>query len=302
VICGLLRFCPAATAVEIKKVHAALTIDKCAICEQVVTLAESALANNATEQEISNLLNQLCTLIDNSPLKQFGAVCHQIADNVPLLVQLIESEAAPDVICGLLQFCPAVSAVEIKKVHVAHTIDKCTICEQVVSIVESALANNATEQEISNVLNKLCSVLDNSPLKEAGLICHDVAANIPVLINLLEQQLPPHEVCALLKICNSTVATEGKTLSGVDSCAMCTQVISLVEFELEQGKTIDEVVILAHDLCAVVAKNPILKPLAAACNKVADSLPDLLPQLINQLTPELVCAQLGQCPVTHRMQ
>jgi len=293
----------------VKLLSATAGIDKCAICEQVVSFAESALANNATQQEIEKVVNQLCTVIDNSPLKQFGPICHSIASNIPMLIELIESEVSPDVVCGLLKFCPAMEIVRSVSPQLP-TIDKCTICEQVVQFAETALLNNATEQEIANVVDKLCTVIDNSPLKQFGPICHDIASNIPVLVALLEQQLPPAQICALLKFCTSgSRITERGTLEivtqlGVDNCDMCKEIVALVEFEIEQNKTLTQVIALAHEVCDAIEKTP-LKPLAAMCNAVADALPDIIPQLVNQLPPDQVCADLGQCTakgVTHRLR
>ncbi len=151
-------------------------IDKCSVCTEVVTLAEGALKQNKTEQEIENVVNQLCAsehyffqpgpvlksyvlfpaVIDNSPLKQFGSVCHEIAANIPLLIQLIESEVPPSQVCSLLKFCSSKVLAKALKVKAA-AIDKCTICEEVVGVVEGALQKNSTETEIENLLNGLCS-------------------------------------------------------------------------------------------------------------------------------------------------
>ena len=38
-----------------------LGLDKCDICKEVVTLAEGALQQNKTEEEIASAVNSLCT-------------------------------------------------------------------------------------------------------------------------------------------------------------------------------------------------------------------------------------------------
>lgn len=262
---------------------------KCEMCEQIVTLAENALQQNSTEEEIATLLNSACTALENSPLKSLAATCHQVASNIPLLVQLLESELPPAKVCTLLKICS--SAIEVDEAR--NVGDKCAICEQVASLAESALEKNSTEQEIESLLDNFCNILENSPLKQFAPACKEVASNVPLLVQLLEQELPADRLCTLLKMCGSGHVVYVEEM-GVDNCDMCQEVIQLVEFELEQNKTETELVTLAKELCTAIGKTP-LAPLEAACNTLANDIPNLIVHLEQQETPKDICTKLGQC-------
>jgi len=68
----------------------------CAVCQVVVTTVEKMIASNATETEIIQTVDQICTLLDSSDCYAF------IAQYIPDLIQWIEDNEQP------LEFCTAV--------------------------------------------------------------------------------------------------------------------------------------------------------------------------------------------------
>jgi len=297
-ICALLNVCTAKVVVPALD----FGIDKCDVCKEVVGLAEGALQQNKTETEIETLLNELCSAIANSPLAEFAPICEQIAGNVPLLVQLIESQLPPEKICTLLKVCTSaqehVTPTVSESIAADLGIDGCDICKEVVTLAEAALQQNKTETEIETLVTELCGVIAKSPLSKFAEACNQIASNIPLLVQLLEQQLPAEKVCSLIQQCPAS-QTMAKTVVhhtaySMDSCDVCKEAVALAEYELEQQKTEQEITTLLHELCTALGNTP-LAPLAAQCNAVADAVPQLIPMIENKLTPATVCAVLKQC-------
>jgi len=296
-VCELLKFCTS-THVTTKAVRSFPSLgDDCETCTTIVTLAENALKENGTETEIAELLNSVCTAMESSPFSSFAPQCKEIASNVPLLVQLLESELPPQKVCQLLKQCTSTVSVTHTRMGVV-SVDKCEVCDLVVGFAEQALERNSTEEELGHLMDHVCSIIGSSPLSAYEPVCKQAVANIPLLVQLLESDLPPSKVCLLLKLCSSD-ASLGLVVTefGVDTCDVCKQVVEIAAFEVEQNKTETEIVTLAHDLCTELEKTP-LSPLAAACGVLADQIPSIIPQLVNKVDPATLCADLGQCNST----
>jgi hypothetical protein len=83
-----------------------------------------------------------------------------------LLIQLLESELTPEEICTLIGECSASNfskqlqtkaRIPSKHVEVESGVDGCDVCVEVVTLAESALAQNKTEEEIEALLHELCA-------------------------------------------------------------------------------------------------------------------------------------------------
>ena len=82
---------------------------------------------------------------------------------MPIIISLIQQEATPDTICRVLKMCPHASAPQPLTGKVG---DNCAVCKLVVNQVESALFNNKTEQEISDMLVNDVVVLELKCVEE----------------------------------------------------------------------------------------------------------------------------------------
>jgi hypothetical protein len=112
-----------------------------------------------------NELDCLATLVDlaTSPLSGLSGSCNKLADNVPLLIALLESELTPEEICILIGECSSA-----KKIHpnahknAKHSLSAvpdqdCLSCKSVVAVVENQLQSNQTETEIEDAVRMLCA-------------------------------------------------------------------------------------------------------------------------------------------------
>ena len=77
---------------------------------------------------------------------------------------------------------------------------KCDTCELSITALENYLQNNHTITELEQVLDNLC---DKTP------VSHDcselVNEYLPSIINLIEQEETPDEICNQIHLCNSTI-------------------------------------------------------------------------------------------------
>jgi hypothetical protein len=138
------------------------------------------------------------TGIDRSIFSDLSATCFSVASNVSGIESQVSNGKSPQDICLDLGSCN-----DTKHITSGHIVqlDECTICEEVTTIVEGALAANKTETEIVAKVNELCTVLASSPLSSLAPACAALAKDIPNVIQLVTQKFPPSTVCNLLGLC-----------------------------------------------------------------------------------------------------
>eukprot|EP00298_Acanthocystis_sp_HF-20_P005719 c15792_g1_i2.p1 GENE.c15792_g1_i2~~c15792_g1_i2.p1 ORF type:complete len:140 (+),score=27.26 c15792_g1_i2:66-422(+) len=81
--------------------------------------------------------------------------------------------------------------------------EECSVCEMVVGLVEKELASNSTEQEIEKLVGTACDAVSKY-VPEAKQVCSFVEANVPLIVQWIENDLSPQEVCQLLGACSGS--------------------------------------------------------------------------------------------------
>jgi len=275
--------------------------DKCSLCQELVTIAASALQNNQTIAEITTAVQDLCTAIGNSPLSYLKPECDALVSFVPQIVAWIVDEVPADQICQLIGFCSSSSAPASAKYAATFkdlNTDECATCQMLVGLVESELSQNSTEEKIQQVINELCDTLANSSLSILEPECRLFASNIDTVIQLLLTKETPLAVCTQIQLCNSSQSHVERVLTkqdvNLDDCTFCEELVTLGENALAQNKTADEIRTLILDLCAEIEKTP-LKVVSKECHFVADHVDEIVQLLLAQANPKEVCSVLGMC-------
>jgi len=76
----------------------------------------------------------------------------------------------------------------------------CSYCTTIVSSIEDYLAQNATQEEIEKNVDQLCALLPD----EFSLYCEAfIASEIPAIINYLNQNYTPAQVCSQIGLCST---------------------------------------------------------------------------------------------------
>lgn len=76
---------------------------------------------------------------------------------------------------------------------------KCDSCKLSIDVIENYLQKNHTVTELEQVLDNLC---DKTPVSRD---CSELVNEyLPSIINLIEQEETPDEICNQIHLCNST--------------------------------------------------------------------------------------------------
>jgi hypothetical protein len=176
-----------------KPIKRAVEQSVCAVCELVVQVAESYIENNATESQIQAKLDGICASLP-SP---YNGECTLIVNSyLPQILAWIQNNEPPHTFCGQIGFCkssPQVAKREIEQ-------SPCAVCQLVVSVAESYLANNATAAQIQAKLDGLCADLPSTYSGQCTLM---VNAYLPQIIAWLQNKEPAATLCAQLSLCSS---------------------------------------------------------------------------------------------------
>ncbi|KAK2146550.1 hypothetical protein NP493_3647g00003, partial [Ridgeia piscesae] len=149
------------------------------------------------------------------------------------IFELLVNELDPETRCHALGFCKAdtnvisnastltrlampkmpVTAPAVPKVKTTST---CVMCEFVIREIDSLLADNATETQIIQALDKVCGLMPDTIKAECIQFVDEYGKAI---IAMLEQQLDPKEVCTALGLCSSLVVSN-KSRSMTDLTAV----------------------------------------------------------------------------------
>jgi len=160
----------------------------------------------------------------------------------------------------------------------------CSICQLVVSYVESYLKQNATEQEIVQKLDVLCA-----EIPVFGQQCESlVSSEVPNMINWIENKENPQAFCSSIKLCAAPkVAVK---VGGPIPCSICQVIVTYVEKWVSENATEEAIVQRLDVFCGN------LGPLSPECDSfVAIYVPRLINWIVAKENPQKFCAQVHLC-------
>jgi len=191
------------SVLPIKKIHYSVhkrSIEQggCSVCELVIQYIEGFIAANATEQEIIQQLDQICSLL--GPLTQ---ECDSfVALYVPQAIDWINKNENPQQFCTQVGLCSSAKIQHVQssaaKKIVINSGSTCAICETLASLLENFLASPGTETEIEKELGQLCAQLPSPFDAECNNI---VTAYLPELVQWIIKNENPATLCSQLELC-----------------------------------------------------------------------------------------------------
>jgi len=164
----------------------------CELCEFAMNELEEVLSDNSTQEEIKNALESVCNMLPATIRDECNELVNQYEEQI--LDLLINELKNPKEICTLLSLCTA------KPVHIVGNAETCEICKLAIGYLKAQLSQNATEEEIKQLLDKLCSYLPSSISSECDAL---ISEYYDAIIQLLLQELDPDQVCTELGLCTS---------------------------------------------------------------------------------------------------
>ncbi|XP_028278906.1 prosaposin isoform X2 [Parambassis ranga] len=217
---------PAAKALPVAKLFPATKVDAteksesmvrvrdsptCSICEFVMKQLESMLEDQATEEEVIQAVEKVCTLLPST----LSAQCKDLIETYgQAIIELLVQQADPKTVCTVLALCNDAS-----RVYVA-ALDQprfkaggyCEVCKMAVNYIDGILEQNATEAQIEEAVRKVCSFLPSSYRGECDQLVEQYE---PMLVQLLLQMLDPDFVCMKVGACPEA----GRRLLGTEQCS-----------------------------------------------------------------------------------
>jgi hypothetical protein len=197
----------------------------CALCDFAIDGVEKFLAENATEQEIENFLGHICDFLPSGDQQS----CHdEVTNDLPVIINYIETKENPQVVCALLHLC---TSVQVKQSF------ECTVCEVLINSVEQYVAGGETEAEIIANLDKICADFPGSLNTTCAVV---VQQYVPAAIQWIENEENPDEFCSQVGLCTADKKS-GRILTATDRtyCDMFGHRIMVCEDPMSPMQTFD---------------------------------------------------------------
>jgi len=254
----------------------------CDICETLVNAIESWMEDNKTVSQIEADLDTVCQWVP-----AFASVCEQfVAMGVPQIINYIKNNEDPLTLCSQMGLC---AARKLRDVN-------CYMCTYVIQSIEGWLEQNATVQQIEQNLEQLCSLIPGFESQCDAI----VAQEVPQIVQWIEQNETPEDICSQLGFCNSTRKMKTKEFSAKHNllkqkprdanCFICETIISSVESWVENNATEQQIAQYLDTLCALVPS------FQSQCDAViAQGLTQIIQWIEQNQTPQQVCTNLGFC-------
>lgn len=181
----------------------------CVMCEFVMTQVDNFLEDNTTKNEIIEVVDFVCAHLPKTLMTDCISFVELYGEAI--IDILVDQEMDPKLVCQTLQLCKAPSFTGLRATR---NLDKCHICEAIVSQVDNELEKEETEVLIDSLLEKVCKYL---PFNTTTQCRNMVEVYGPYLANLLAEVLVPRKVCEELHVCQRE---EGQhSLLGGNKCS-----------------------------------------------------------------------------------
>lgn len=170
----------------------------------------------------------------------------------------------------------------------------CQICKIVVAKVVDMTLRGATEREITEALDKVCRVIPSSYEQKCENFVEQFGAKI---VTALITGTAPELVCVALGLCGPILPPPKIVVSQVQQandayCDTCKLLVTMIEHQLVQNQTEQEVEQLIKNLCNVFPSS-----YSEECKNLVDQyLPMVIQFLMEKMNPEDVCEAIQLCP------
>jgi saposin len=272
---------------------------ECEACHFIVGYLEGSLQNNKTVENIEKVLDEVCTIMP----KSIQADCTSlISSYFEELVQILLKDENVDTACNQLGLCDSdqerfraltrATAAYVREALHPTGSSMCTTCEFAVTIADTELKANATQEEVIQFVDNLCSILPQTIRTECD---NFVAKYGPQFMDALASKLVPSTICTEIGVCTKSVAVDAAVISQPSSltmsmCSICEYVVAAAETIITNNSTETEIEKYLDDACDILGKY------SSLCTGFIDTyLPVIFDDLVNGESPATVCAALKLC-------
>lgn len=303
-VCPKLGLC-ASEQVMLDLTHSVSDKPTCPLCLFAVEELITTLKNNRTEDRIRQALNHLCSDLPNS----LQGECRNFVENYEEeLVDMLIADFTPQEVCAYLKLCDAPTHVldeeiisnEIPQVPATRRVvtavgtqqgvresTSCVLCEFVMSKIDSALKNKATEDEIKQVVHGICNHMPRTVVKECNEFVDQYAE---LVITLLAQSLDPKQVCSEINLCHEK--TRLQATASLEECAVCDATLGALDQLLANPIIEGDAARAIQKVCRMLPPHNIDQ-----CKSIVKIYgPSVLNLIARHTDTHIICEKIGLCP------
>lgn len=205
----------------------------CIICKKLVKIIQRQLKDNATDQQIINVLNEVCELF---PLKDRDN-CHQVVTNYSdKLIETLTQDIDPNIACALAGLCvPSRFVNYLNGYYLQRETPKfksnnviCEECEMIAHYIQNQMYNFKNEEQIESFIkNVMCKKLSYFIReKDCETFVNDYT---PLIMQLIAQEVfDPTTLCFKeIKICTNHTESYIKSRKH-SNCELCQKLVNRV--------------------------------------------------------------------------
>lgn len=349
-VCPQLKFCPKNINQDVdifapNTVHVEINQESkptCPLCELVVTQAREFIDSAKSKKSAKQALEKVCKYLPPKPQLQCNDFVETYYDE---LLEKLLSDLTPKGVCVLLNLCP--SGIDVNEIKVGidkinfipHVIDtneipdftidglvssdsgECMLCTSVVGGAEPKITKDMSKDQIEKLLYDECSKF--RPYQ--GICDGFVQKNVDVIVDLLQRNMSPKQVCQKLSLCviddeleideaiivnvvaipveqpqkivrvPLTNNNNNNKVEADPNCVLCEFVMSKLEKELKDKHTQEEIKRAVETICTKLPNS-----ISAKCTKFVDEYAELILTLIDTVPPKELCTEMGVCAATKK--
>jgi len=305
-LCLALNVCPGTQEEVAPVVDEEETVgDQCVICEYVVSTLDKMVTDKTNEAEIQAALDAMCSYMP----KSISAQCTTFVDTyTEMIIDMLTKDVTPEMICSNLGLCSEdfeqypTGLVEVESIQVGGPKvggAYCTLCEVVVTSLDSSIQDKTNEAEIKQALDVLCYGLSTPVHKECIKL---VSQYTDELVDMIVHEYPPNVICAELGLCvDHEIASNAippvsfemvqveAPLDNSVSCEMCEFAVTVIDERLDDEATIDQIEREVQFVCSYLPGT-----IGDKCEELVDKYGEkLIDALVKEeMDPKKVCTEL----------
>ncbi|CRL07645.1 CLUMA_CG020609, isoform A [Clunio marinus] len=320
-ICHEIKVCSKANDLRFEYETSLEEKPTCPFCLLALQEVRDVIASNKTKENIESVVEKLCAHLSDKLVNECTEFVKKYSAEV---VEMLLADFTPQEACTFIKLCND-TKVEYKKAVIGSEIDvidedfvaipavetktlsnpQCELCKEIVKIVEERVMNKKSKDEIRRELEQSCSRLK----KFADKCKQFVDQYSDRIVDLIEKELEPEEVCRDLIFCVDVDNEEFQDYdSGLDilmlaerqvdeaikdqpQCVMCEFIMSKIDDELND-KTVDKKLEdIVRNIC-----NDMPKTVSKSCNKFVDYYFNFIIAFIETMKPSEACKGMKLCP------
>ncbi|XP_054708143.1 uncharacterized protein LOC129217826 isoform X2 [Uloborus diversus] len=182
-VCAYLKVCP---AIDVE----------CQGCQYLLHFLQEQLMNTDTQGEVKNVLKRVCNILPENYAKNCEAFVDEYGDS---LLVLVAQEIDPTSMCNAMKFCGNKTLlIPVAPLH-SFNIDECSVCTTVVDYLDKLLEEDDVDKEITQVIEKVCSVLPSSYQAKCTSILETYG---PCILQMIGQLADSKQVCQDIELCS----------------------------------------------------------------------------------------------------